>query len=67
MGDTKPSNNTLHKAKRTRGSILSYGIGLHPVLQIILEVRLKEPAASLTRSCLIHNTSQEGAPNETLV
>ena len=41
MGDIEPSNNTLHKAKRTRGSILSYGIGLHPVLTTYLRGQIE--------------------------
>ena len=28
MGDTEPSDNTLHKTKHTRSSILSYRVGL---------------------------------------
>ena len=28
MGDTKPSNNMLHKTKHTRNSILSYRVPL---------------------------------------
>ena len=31
MGDTKPSNNMLHKSNHTRSSILSYRVGLDPV------------------------------------
>ena len=31
MGDTKPSNNTLHKTKHTKNSILSFQAGLDPV------------------------------------
>ena len=31
MGDTKPSDNTLHKTKHTRTSTLSYRVGLDPV------------------------------------
>ena len=31
MGDTKPSNNMLHKNNHTRSSIHSYGVGLDPV------------------------------------
>ena len=31
MGDTKPSDNTLHKSKHTGSSTLSYRVGLDPV------------------------------------
>ena len=31
MGDTEPSDNTLYKAKHTRSSKVSYGVGLDPV------------------------------------
>ena len=32
MGDTEPSNNTLHETKHTKSSTLSYKIGLNPVV-----------------------------------
>ena len=31
MGNTEPSDNTLHKTKHTSFSILSYSFGLNPV------------------------------------
>ena len=31
MGDTKPSTNNLHEVKHTRGSVLSFRVGLDPV------------------------------------
>ena len=42
MGDTKPPNNMLHKAKHISSNILSY----------ILHIGSNEPATSLTRSYL---------------
>ena len=37
MGDTEPSNKTLHKTKHTKSSILScYEVGLDPVATFYL-------------------------------
>ena len=53
MGDTKPSDNTLHKTRHNRSSMLSYRVGLDQ--HTILQVRLKGPTTSLARS---HLTTQ---------
>ena len=49
MGDTEPSNITLHKTKHTNSSILSCRVELDPVATSYLVVGLNGPAASLVR------------------
>ena len=52
MGDTEPSDNTLHKIKQTRSSILIDKVGLDPVATSYLVGWIKRPPTSLARSYL---------------
>ena len=61
MGESEPSGSTLYKTKHTRGSILSYRIGLDAVTTSYL-VGWIEWGPSLARSYYLLNTSQEGIP-----
>ena len=57
MGDIEPSNNTLRKTRHTRGTLLSYRIGLDPVATSYL-VGSIERTRNIPSNCITHHKKE---------